>query len=298
MGFFKKFSVKKPKAKTILKKSVKSLTPKKSPSRSSLPPPRKSKWAFDESFFISEKTKKFRFPKYKQDKRYLVQIKDLTDYKDLWDDLDTEERREYDIVDFERDFEGVLELEVTYFQTFIAKITAATFLPHKYFSSNRDQLLDYISLINNGEDYFEADDLTTKMLKAGLLMEKKGIFDTREKWEEYLISLTMKELKPYCLENEIKIPKRKADLVAVLLDNNIAIPEPIYFEATEKFTDYIDDFYDLYINQLKNNLTRFHPFYVPAALEAAIDDAENEYPDLAAKLEQEKDSKYWLSLTR
>jgi hypothetical protein len=81
--------------------------------RGMVPKPR----SFDDSLFVDPNTGKFKFPNYRDNKKYLVEIRDETDYRDqFWNHLDREEKRQYNLDRFNWDIEsGGLIIEVESF---------------------------------------------------------------------------------------------------------------------------------------------------------------------------------------
>lgn len=61
---------------------------------------------FDKSYFLDPDTNRFKFPKYNKDnKGFLVEIKDITNYKEYYfDDYSKAERERFSFEDFEKIF--------------------------------------------------------------------------------------------------------------------------------------------------------------------------------------------------
>lgn len=70
--------------------------------------------SFVDSLFVDPNTGKFNFPNYRDNKEYLVEIRDETDYREqFWNHLDREDKRQYNLDRFNWDIEsGGLIIEV------------------------------------------------------------------------------------------------------------------------------------------------------------------------------------------
>jgi len=77
---------------------------------------------FDKTYFIDPDTNKFKFPKYNKDNnKFLVQIKDITNYREIYfDGYNKMERENFSFEDFEKIF-AQPELEIESFEDFLEK---------------------------------------------------------------------------------------------------------------------------------------------------------------------------------
>lgn len=257
-----------------------------------------SNWIFNEAIFINPKNNKFRFPKYKTPKGSLVQIKDVTDYREeYWNHLDPEAKREYSIIEFENDIaSGCLEFEVDGFDTFVRRLKKEKFEPYTYFSTktNREDFIVTIEEIEffqdqEKENYPQFSDQTINQMLADNLVTE--IYIKIEDTEQYLNKLLKNDLKPYCDTHGVLFKQNKANIISDLIEHDVKIAPEKNYILTPKFYGYVNQIFDLYIDALKETVTIFHPIYYPQILEYAKDEVPY---TLSKNIQKLIDSKYWM----
>ena len=272
---------------------------------------------FDEAVFFSPKTGLFQFPKYKKDPRYRVQIKDVTDHAENKEYLkcmyEPEERRNYSIQDFEKDFDSFyFEMEVTPFEDFFGKLKKEELSPCTTFYRNFEDFscLDNLADGDTWQEYAEIeksengeqsilpseDPVTRQLLEEGVLKTEIVEPGTPESLERFLSGLFKKDLVPYCREYGVDQKAKKADMIAALCAKNIPIPEPDpepEYVITEKGRDYLKGIYRLYVDDLLGNLQRFHPLLIEEIMEAAVDEGAD-LPGLDRILAEKLEDQFWL----
>lgn len=244
---------------------------------------------YDESYFVNPKTGRFCFPKYKRDARFRVQIIDKTNYREeIWNDLDSEEKREFSIYDFE-DFFPSLELEVDDFESFIRKVKKSEMEPLGYVHGHRDVVIELL-----GEDPEELiglgaeDDLFDRMLNEGYLYLWEPM--TGEQKDDLLHSFTATTLKVACKASGLKQSGKKTVLIDRLIQSNANLDLFRLGIMSPQLIEWLQGLIELYIGEVSANADRFHPIYLEEIWDVAEDCG---FPLLENRLEQIRDSKYW-----
>jgi hypothetical protein len=213
--------------------------------------------AYEESYFINPKTGRFQLPKYKHLKEFKIKITDDTDYKEVWDDFDSYEKKEFTIKDFEYNFADILILEVEPFETIISKLTKTECEPYGYIKTHDIDVMSFVYYYQESEPTPLYLEHYQELLNDGFIEEYDNPNELKTTlYEDY----TAEELKKIARDNSIKIGKNKTELIDNLIEANV-IKEKKKFIPTSKCKEIIQHFYDIYINDIKENMRRFHPIY-------------------------------------
>lgn len=257
---------------------------------------------FDESVFLNPNTNKFKFPKYKSNKNSLIKIQDITDYKnDIWDILEPEEKRTFDIEDFESHYLGA-EIEVDNFYT-IFDTSASHLEPHKYLKGHGMDLYQLIEDFEesmkrkrdkNENQYVLADaEWIEKLLEDGFL--SKYNFGSNEEESaykvEYLNFLTVAELKNICKNAGLKISLKKAELIEQILSTGCPFTPTTVVIKNNNFDAMMERFCHLYIEDIKKTIDSWHPLVIKDVWSAAYDNLDNEI--LEKLIKNIIDNAYW-----
>jgi hypothetical protein len=246
---------------------------------------------FDKTYFIDPDTNKFRFPKYNKDNnKFLVQIKDITNYKESYfDGYNKNERDNFTFVDFEKIF-ITPELEIDCFEDFLENLKSNNF--DKQLSKETSLLLfsDFEEFLNEKDYSNEPISLDTKNAER---LEKLGyvtISNEKITQADYLDSLSILELTNLCNSNNLEPYKTKKAILNQLSNVSLDIPF-LLVTPTENLKNYFSKFIELYTQELKKNADRFHPLYIEPILEEASLSNDNE--KVYQTYKNELKSEYW-----
>jgi len=251
---------------------------------------------FDESYFVDPKTGAFRFPKYRTDKKCIVQIKDITKYKDdMWYDLDVNEKKNFGIADFEFNFVSA-DIEIDGFWNIFDPRNRKHLGTYQYLTGHGRELeeLNY-EFENRDKSYhiFSTDEWMRKLLDNGCL--RCCIFesedDKRACWIEQLNSFKVSELKEICSKNGLKINLNKQGLINQIISSGLEVDYPPAVEANEKFQTMMDHFYLLYVDDVYSSIDRWHPLVIREVWDHVVSDADSD--GVAKKAKEIIASKYF-----
>lgn len=244
---------------------------------------------FDKSYFVNPKTGNFQFPKYKHDNRFLIKITDETEY-DYFDYLDAEERREYELEDFEEDL-CCPEVEVESFNSLFEKKSSKHLKPLEQLK-NHWPVVEKLITLEDGEFaiFPEHSSLIENLLKNSYLFEQMIISD-RDK-DAYFSLHKIGELRGACKKEGIKGGKNKQEIITNMIESEkifclskAVIPSP-------GFMSWFEGLVELYISDIRNNADRFHPLYLEDIWVRTSEDAD--IPILEEKIQAILESEYWL----
>jgi hypothetical protein len=243
---------------------------------------------FDESYFFHPETKRFRFPKYKHEKRFLVRIRDHTDYRsEFWADLDAEERREYSMLDFEMAFCGP-ELEVEGLETLFYKSTAKHLEP---LSVLRGQWGILQSLLEIKDDWFIADHesrVIQTLIDGYLLTRCPSSFEDKLK---YFGQFNATELRRVAKAAGVQPGRNKQETIDRMIVSELSFDLPPAVVPHPRLYEWFSNLVELYVDDIKANADRFHPLYIPEIWEAALD--ANDCPLVETAIKEVIESRYW-----
>jgi len=248
--------------------------------------------SYDESYFINPKTGKFKLPRYRHQARFMVEINDETDYKDgfLADCYDKHERDRYGMMDFEYDAENTIYLNVDEFSTIFNKRHKKKLGEYSQFSGHYEYIERYFYIVIEPGLKENKKPTDQFLIDKGYLVEKKDSFDN-EKAKRVMFRMLHKELTLVCDQYHIKHEK-KADMIENLLNLGYVPEQFKVVTVSQKFTDDIGAMVDIYIDDIRANLERFHPMYIPFAWESVLD-ISREVPILEDKINEVISSNYW-----
>lgn len=251
------------------------------------------KGSVQESNYINPSTGRFKMYKPPQTKRYLVRIKDSTNYADeLFDCLDKEEKARFSIRDFE---------STSKYIDYRFEIDSLDEMYEKLGDKKKIELwpydFDFREIIDDFEDDFEfevpAKYLTeeeSKKFPAGFLAPINYQEHEIELWDQ----LKVPRLKEICRENNISIAnKKKASLIESLNESEIKYTADIKFpyKLTDDLKAAIQPIVNVYIGELRKNIDRFHPLQIPIIWEQA---SEVMNADIVGdEIEKILESEYW-----
>ena len=242
---------------------------------------------FDESVFINSNNNKFRFPKYKSSKNSLVEIIDTTNYGE---DLESEEKRNFNIKEFEIQFDWA-DIEIEPFWSIFDKSKTLHLEPHRYLKGHGCELH---SLINEFEEavkhkknkYVVANaEWIEKLLADGYLStynfsNNEEILDYKT---QYLKSLTVEDLKNICKGAELKTTLKKAQLIEQILSKECDLKIPTAVAKNDNFDSMMKKFYHLYIEDIKKTIDSWHPLIIREVWNCVSTDSECEAVGKMAK---------------
>ena len=246
------------------------------------------KGSFDESYFVNPKSGKFQFPKYRSSKDALVKVVDSTNYReDIWADLESWEKKDFGIKDFEYHFIAA-EIEIEPFRAIFQKRSNPFFTTYGFLRGQGDQLdllLDEIEESDTSERdsigtsfVFAEDKFRKTLLKGGYLrsveFETPYAEDTCRRF--YLQSLKVDVLKSLCKTASLPTTLRKSELVDQLVSSDSVASIPVAVEKTEKFDELMRALYDAYVDDIRRTVDSWHPAIIKDVWEMVSTDAECE----------------------
>lgn len=245
---------------------------------------------FDESEFVNPNTGRFKFPTYKHRKEFLVKIDDQTDYKgDIWEDLEADERREFDLSEFE-DCSPCFDFEVDNFETFLGKPSNPYLGDLKALRGELYLITELLEALNANEFCILEDQIEKQLTKGGYVYARD--FVSGEDKRELLNSFTVKTLRELAKPHKIKLGGKRDELLQRMIDSGVEFETPSAYVAGPKFYAWAEALADGYIAEVKKNAARFHPM-MRADIWLMVDDCDFALVD--DKVQAVRDSKYWLN---
>jgi len=246
---------------------------------------------FDKTYFINPDTNKFQFPKYNKDNnRFLVQIKDITNYKETYfDGYDKKEKDNFSFEDFEQTFFPP-ELEIESFEDFLENLKSNNFDKQLGKEASLTLFTDFEDFLN--ENDYDGEPISLNINLAEKINECGYIKISSEKITQvdYLANLSILELTNLCKSNNIEPYKTKKAILNQLSDVSIDIPY-VFATPTQDLKNYFLKFIELYTSELKKNADRFHPLYIETILEETSLSNDNE--KISQVFKNELKSEYW-----
>lgn len=249
--------------------------------------------SFNKNDFNIEGTNKFRFPKYNQDNsKYLVKVKDNTNYKEYYfDGYSKEEKDNFTFDDFEKIFLPP-ELEIETFEDFIERLNSSYF--EKAIGKKQTLFLfeEFEDFLNDRES--NDGPLILDRKNSNKLEELNYITKSDEQFNqtEYILTLSHNELENLCKQNNIKPFKTKKALINQVLGLKLDLDIPVILvNPTEKLKKYFTSFLEFYISELKKSADRFHPLYIESIFQEAL--YTNDHKHLNNLIKDIIDSGYW-----
>lgn len=251
---------------------------------------------FDESYFVDPDTGAFRFPKYKTDKTCIVQIKDITNYKeDMWYGIDENEKKNFGIADFEFNFVSA-DIEIDSFWNIFDLRNRKHLRTYQYLTGHGRELEELNDEFENRDrsyHIFATDEWMRKLLDNGCLQccifESED--DKRACWIEYLNLIKVSELKEICSKNGLKINLNKPGLINQIISSGLEVDYPPAVEANEAFQTMMDHFYRLYVDDVYSSIDKWHPLVIREVWDYVVSDTDSD--GVAKKAKEIIASKYF-----
>ncbi len=246
---------------------------------------------YDSEYFIDPKTKKFRFPKYnKEIKKFLVEIKDLTNYREYYfDNYSKEEKERFSFNDFEKNI-ILPEFDIESFDDFLDRLS------NKYFDDRigKELSLDLFSFFEDylvdefDNKYIFLSDSYQKAIFSGYLEANISLKMSKL---EYLNEQDKTQLSNLCVQNRLAPSKDRKVMLNRLTKIDFTIPNHIAVMPTERLKDYFKSLMHLYVTDIKKNADRFHPLFIESIWQETL------YANYDSPIEQlikvELSNKYW-----
>lgn len=253
--------------------------------------------SFDDSLFVDPKTEQFKFPNYRDNKKYLVEIRDKTDYRNqLWNHLDLEDKRQYNLDRFNWEIEsGGLIIEVEGFLDIFKPENRQKFSQFEIlFRLDLEELLETLETNHQKSEldllWIAPSDPAFEAVRDGYLEQVKTV-DAVDHWRNLKVS----EIKKLCTTAGIKVgDKKKGQLIQELMESNIQYPNEagLPYQPSPKCREALDKPISIYIEAVKENADRFHPTYIAYIWDAAID--ANSYTYIAQAIRRAISDQYWI----
>jgi len=278
-------------------------TPTKKPSKKYTEFKRGKDGTYDKSWFVDEYGK-FRFPRYKSSKESLVKYKDVSEYKDFWGDLDSNEKKNINKrFEFELNYE-LIEFEIEDFHDFLDRLSVKhlkKYLIKKfdsiYFNDLTEFLIEYKNKISK-EKYLFSNEYTDTLYKNNFLSEYTFSSDKEknEYYIEYINSLNVSDLKELSKKRGLKVSLKKQELINQIIEYNDFNDIPFPYIPNEKTNEFINYILSLYLKDIQNQIDTFHPLYIQkmwdvVKLDSGIDEYCKEFDNPDYK--EIYKSKYW-----
>ena len=253
--------------------------------------------SFDDSLFVDPNTGKFKFPNYRGNKSYLVEIRDETDYREqFWNHLDREDKRQYNLDRFNWDIDsGGLTIEVEGFLDLFKPENRQKFSQFEMlFRLDLEELLETLETNHQKSElellWVAPSEPAFEAVRHGYLEQVKTVAAI-DCWRNLKVS----EIKKLCTNAGIKVDNKKKDeLIQELMENNIQYPNEatLPYQPTPKCREALDNAISTYIEAVKENADRFHPTYIAYIWDAAID--VNSYTYVAQAIRNAISDQYWI----
>jgi hypothetical protein len=221
---------------------------------------------YDKAFFVNPETGQFRFPNYNADNRFIVKIKDETNYRDLhWYGLSQEEKQSYGLKEFEL-FYMTPDVYVESFWEIFDKPKKAHLKPYQFLHEYGEHLRMVIEELENDNNaqFFEGDFLIDELIKKDFanLYEYKNETEKYNSYIEYINDQPVTTLKEICRKAGLKVSLKKQELADQIIQNKIPVEIPKPYILNDSFHAMMKHFYNLYMEDVKNRLDTWHPLYI------------------------------------
>ena len=249
---------------------------------------------FDESYFRNPRTGNFQFPKYMHDNKHLVKIIDTTDYQnEFWDYLDSEERKEYTLSNFEEDFDSSsLDLEVESFDKLFYKTSKFHLKPLEYLHGHWSIVELLMTCSDDSWITIDPDSKPMRQLLTDSYLFERVVASDEDKLS-YFQSFKVNQLQKACKIAGIKPGKLKQETIDRMIESrkDFALSKAVI--AAPKFTEWFTNLVNLYIKEIRRNADRFHPLYHEEIWNCAKE--QTNVPVVEEAIEKVIQSRYWLS---
>jgi hypothetical protein len=245
--------------------------------------------SFDGSIFVNPKTGGFCYPRYKSPTSAIVKIKDNTNYREDFTALSDIDDANDPMLVFEFElYDAILDLELTSFEEAFDSIVRRAELFPKLRGLGRD-----LSLLASDPDYFydEADpdlpkgfqlfhESDRQLLDAGMLqtflVEPGSELETIVR-KASVQSFNVEKLKGICDENNLSKTGKKDELIERILATKAVFPSmPLVKANSRKINSLLDLMSDIYIDDIKASIDKWHPLFIKHVWSASKDWADCE----------------------
>lgn len=254
---------------------------------------------FDESYFVSPKTGKFRFPKYRSPRGALVRLVDETPYReDIWQDLDPEEKRDFSVNDFEHYYVSA-DIDIERFDEVLGKPKNPVYREYPFLKGRSREFetllmeLDDYGSTDNGWPVFADSELSKELLAQGYVevdttnvgMKAEDLATT------YFETRNVADLRALCKTVGIKVSGKKSELIERLLQHLELLEIPPQIRRADKFEELIESLRQAYISDIRASIDSWHPAVIKDVWETvALDAGENGVEEKAREILKER---YW-----
>lgn len=246
---------------------------------------------FDRSMFEHPQTRRFQFPRYKHDKRFLVRITDNTHYRNFWEGFDAEEKRGYTFADFEEDISGgQAEVEVESFRELFYKKPIHHLAPLKCLHAQWGVVEKIIAA---GEDWFVLEETAPTLIqlrREGYLFEQ--VMAAPQDKLAYFSAFKAAQLQQACQAQGVAPGKTKQDTIDKMIASGKDFNLPKAVIIAPQLNEWLRQLTRRYVEAVQENADRFHPAYHQPIWEAALEGCD--MPLVQDLIQEKLDSKYWL----
>jgi hypothetical protein len=221
---------------------------------------------YDKAFFVNPETGQFHFPNYNADNRFIVKIKDETNYRDVhWDGLSQREKQSYGLKEFEL-FYMTPDISIESFWEVFDKPKKTHLKPYEFLHGRGEHLRMVIEELENDNNaqFFEGDFLIDELIKKGFanLYEYRNEKEKYNSYIEYINNLSVTSLKEICRIAGLKVSLKKQELANQIIQNNIPVEISNLYILNDSFYTMMKHFYNQYVEDIKAHLDTWHPLYI------------------------------------
>ncbi|MBF0187952.1 MAG: hypothetical protein HQL50_08490 [Magnetococcales bacterium] len=239
---------------------------------------------YDDAVFTDPTSGTFRFPDYGNPDTFLCRIIDNTLYSEEmeWRCRSKEEREHFSVIDFESALISPV-LEVDGFAHAMDRISIDELGESRFMHGRWSELETVLSHAWNSS--VAGDNALARELETHGLMQPVHFTSDAERREHVAASLTRRrvpDLRRFCIEADLPVRNadgklRKGELIDQLLEHDEtleALNLPRFLEPSASMSSWLDGWYTRYLDDIRDNLQRFHPLYhyhVWSAIQEEVD---------------------------
>lgn len=248
--------------------------------------------SFDRSAFVNPKTGGFCYPKYKSPISAIVKIKDSTNYREDFTTLSDIDDSSDPMLLFELElYEATLDLELASFEdVFDFIVRRAELFPKlrglgselSSIASDPDHFQDEANPdFPKGFQLFHEND--RQLLDAGMLQTfpvEPGSELEKIVRKASIESFNVEKLKRICDENKLSKSGKKDELIERILATKVVFQSmPLVMANSRKLNSLLDLMTDIYVDDIKSSIEKWHPLFIKHVWSAAKDWADCEIVD-------------------
>lgn len=259
---------------------------------------------FDGLAFVNPKTGGFCYPKYKSPTSAIVKIKDSTNYREDFTTLSNKDESCDPMLSFEFElFDATLDLELSSFEDVFDLIVRRAELSPELRGLGKElmfhatdanhSVLENNANLPNGFQLFHEND--RPLMDVGLLqtfpVELGSELDRTVK-KMSVDSFSVEKLKSICEENKLPKSGKKDELITrILAANSVFHSMPLVRVNSRKLNSLLDLMTDIYIDDIRSSIDKWHPLFMKHVWFAAKDWADCEIVD--RKIDAILANPYW-----